>query len=780
MRRVISFLLALALIGTPSVARADAPLIANSPVMLVGSFGVGATISALYPSDNQSIAASFEWYADGSLISAAQSANLALGSDLAGKVVSAKVTLSKSGFADLIVDAPGARVFSSVPQGGGTMTYGDESVAQPGCFSPRPSGVATATVGWHLNFSCQPFNTNFGNTVEQSFRWFRNGEQIAGATQSSYRLQPADSGQNIWGAYQVTYANGFVFSESKKLRTAVPYQLTIAKPTIAGTVSAGSVLTAGTTGSDSQATISYQWFVDYAPVVGATSQTFTVGANDVGKAVQVIAIGQRSGYSPASSLSDPAAGSSVQAVNPMAAYSAVFRGYSQTATNYDISYVVSPTVDSATLARETALVRKAADFWRGEYTPAGVTVMYLTQSDAAWAEGVLAQHPSWSAGVPGGIRSWIERNSCGFALAFKADQRQIFIQCVRNGADSSINDQQVGPHEYSHWVQYEQTASLFLGTVPWLIEGQANFYGLALGIAPEDQTLSFINKSIAGHATQYDIYNGYQFADFKMLDLFQSGNVFDVQTMLTRGGTVWDQYAVGTLASEWLVAQYGHQRYVDWMKELLRTKGQGNDAERAANAVAFNTVYGFEFSQLPLYLTPYFAARSLQLRAAWAQQNQPSSSPSPQVGGGSGGSSSTPTPTATPTPTPLPTASPTVTASPSPTPKPTVTASPTPVATKPMAIAAFAAKTSTLSASQRTAISKQVRTIRPRQITCTALYSSKTTAKELVIFKSRAKNTCDYAKSSLKTVGKSASISVATAKTTKPAEVGKVYLNFKG
>lgn len=780
MRRVISFILALALIGAPSVARADAPLVANSPVMITGSFGLGATISAIYPTDDQSLTAAFEWYADGTRIVSAQSPTLLLSAELVGKVVTAKITLSKAGFANLVVDAPGARVHGSLPSGGGGMTYGDESVNSPGCFSPRASGVSEPKVGWLVNFSCQPFNSDFGNTVEQRFWWYRNGQQIAGASLSSYRLQSADAGQAIWGAYQVTFPNGFVFFESKKLRTVVPYELTIAKPTIGGSVTDGAVLTANTAGTDPAASLTYQWFSDYAPVTGATSSTFTARAGDLGKAVQVLVVAQRAGYSSVSRLSDPAGGGSVQDANPMAAYWAVYNGYSSTTTNYDISYVVSPTVTASTLTREKALVQKAADFWRGEYTPAGVTVMYLTQNDATWAEGVLAQNPSWSAGVPGGIRSWVERNSCGFALAFKADQRQIFIQCVRNGSDSSINDQQVGPHEYSHWVQYEQTPSLFLGTVPWLIEGQANFYGLALGIAPEDQTLSFINKSIAGHFTQYDIYNGYQFADFKMLDLFQSGNSFDVQTMLTRGGTVWDQYAVGTLVSEWLVAKYGHQRYVDWMKELLRTKGQGNDAERAANAVAFSTVYGFEYSQLGLFLTPYFAARSLQLRTAWAQQNQPTPSPSNQVGGGgsSGPSTQNPTPTQTPTPTATPT--PTPTASPSPTPKPSVTTSPNPTVIKPVAIAAFAAKSTALSSAQRTTITKQVKTIKPRQITCTALYSSKTTSRDLAIFKSRAHNTCHYAKSSLKSVGRSVSISVATVKTTKTAEVGKVYLNFKG
>ena len=770
MRRFISFLLAIALIGVPAVARADAPLVANSPVMVVGSFGVGSTISALYPTDDQALTASFEWYADGSKLASISTSTLLLGTDLVGKLVTAKVTLSKNGFVDLVLDLPGARVFGSLPANGGMMTYLDETVSQPGCFSPRANGVSTPTVGWQLWFSCQPYNTTFGTPVEQKFSWYRNGQQIAGATQSTYRLQAVDAGQSIWGAYQTTYSNGFVFSDAKKLRTSIPFQLTIAKPTIDGSVTVGTSLVASTAGSDPLATFSYQWFSDYVPIVGATSATYMPQSGDVGKAVQVLAIAQRDGYSAASRLSDPATGATVQPVNPMAAYSLVFNGYESTNTAYDIGYIVSPTVTADSLTREKALVQRAADFWRSEYTPAGVTVVYLTRDDATWAEGIVAQHPSWSSSIPGGIRSWIERNSCGFALAFKADQRQIFIECIRNGSESSVNDQQVGPHEYSHWVQYEQSSSLYLGRVPWLIEGQANFYGLALGIASEDPALSFINRSIAGHATQYDIYNGYQFADFKMLETFEAGNIFDVQTMLTRGGTVWDQYAVGTLVSEWLVSKYGHQKYVDWMKELLRTKGQDSETERVANAVAFSAVYGFEYRQLGLYVTPYFAARSQQLRNAWAQPNQSTpNSTTPGQGSGSGGVTN-----ATPTPTP--------TSSPTPAPTPKQTAKPVQPVVAPAAatLLAFSAKNTVLTSAQRAVISKKLKSIKSSQVVCAALYSPKTTAKDMATYKARAQNACAYAKSSLSKLGRSAKTLVTTRKTTKTSEVGRVSLTYKG
>jgi hypothetical protein len=751
-RNILAILLSLALVSAPTAALADTPVVPITPVTLAGSFGAGATLSAIYPQDDQTVSSSFEWFADGAKIDSAESSTLLLGNDLIGKRISAKVTLSKTGFANVVVDVVGARVFATLPtSSGGSMTWFDESVNTPGCFSPRASGVSTPTIGWQVWFSCNPYNTDFGTPIEQKFSWYRNGQQIDGANQSLYRLQSIDAGNSIWGVYQATFANGFVFAEAKKLRTAIPFQLQLAKPVIVGSLSLGSNLVASTTGSDPLASLSYQWFSDYAPVAGATSSNFTVRNADLGKAVQVLVIGQRDGHTSVSNLSDPVIGSNFQPVNAMDPYSKVFNGYQSTSTAYDISYLVSPNVSPAALAREKALVQKAADFWNSEYTPNGVTVLYVTKDDATWAEGFLSSRPSWSSRIPGGIRSWIESNSCGFALAFIADSKQVFIQCVRNGSESTLNDQQVGPHEYSHWVQYEQNSDLSLGTVPWLIEGQANFYGLALGIAPQDSMLKFVNKSIAGHATQYDIYNGYRFGEFKMLDLLQSGNSFDIQHMLTRGGTVWDKYAVGTLVSEWLVSKYGHQKYVDWMKELLRTKGLNNDAERAANATAFRDVFGFEYSQLGLHVAAYFAGRSQQLREAWSQN----------IEGQSGG------------------ASPAFFSAPGGFPMPIKPPAPSSTNINSAQVPAFSGKSTALTGSQRAFIFTKIQSGQIQQVTCTALYSANTSSRDLVIFKLRAKNTCAYAKTTLTELGRSGNIVVNVMKTKTTKKIGKVSLDVK-
>ena len=728
MKRVISIVLALLLLAAPAPAFAETKIEPNSPIVLVGSFAVGSSVSVLYPVNEPSIATTFQWFANEVPIASANGSSIAITQDLLSKVLSAKVTLKKQGSSDVEIQLKGAKVFSSAPSGG-TMGWNGEQVNQPGCFSPRPSGVPIR-IGWQLVFLCQPYNTNFGNDVQAKFSWYRNGQLIEQANAMAYRLQPQDAGQDIWGAYEVTYSNGFVFMESKKQASKILKTVVLAKPTILGSVKLNSTLLARTTGSDTSAQLSYQWYREYAPIAGATSSAYLVKQQDLGKALQVLVSASRDDFAPSTVLSAVVSSLTNTPVNAALAYSKIFKSYSPTQTAYDITYFTSPTVSEQSLDREKALVQRAADFWLPEYTPKGVTVLYITKDDASWAEKFLAERPSWSSGIPGGIRSWIDRNSCGFALAFKADQKQVFVQCVKNGAENSINDQQVGPHEYSHWFQYEQTPNLYLNKVPWLIEGQANFFGLALGIAPEDLSLSFINTSLAGHATQFDMSNGYKFADFKMLDILQSTDMVDVQILLDRGGTVWDQYALGTLLSEWLVLNYGVPKYLNYTKNLLKNKGSNTASEEEANALAFKSEFGFEFNQLAIHAGPYLAARAAQLRSAWAETR-----------------------------------------------KNDITF-PTKGSTQLLPV--FAAKSKVLNQNQRDWIEKRIGDGPILSLVCDVKLTAKTKPTELALFKSQAKAACDYASAGIAKQSRTVKVQIKTSKSTKTADAGKVFISFGG
>jgi hypothetical protein len=467
--------------------------------------------------------------------------------------------------------------------------------------------------------ACDPFNNSFGGPSISEYSWYRNGTLVSSSASNTYRLASSDVGQSIWGVYKGTWSNGFVFTEIKRLNEPIPGVLKTTIPTITGAIKAGSKLTAKTTGWDSSATLTYQWFKDYFPISGATKSTYQLTQADLGKAIQVVVSGQKTGFTPASAVSG-IVGVRQSSPNAALAYSKVNQEVFTSGSSFDIGYLSSSAVTADSLTREKSLVTRAANFWSAEYTPTQVTVVYLTKSDATWAENLVSQNPGWSSHIPGGITWWINTYNCGFALAFKVESKQVFIQCVRNGSESTLADRQVGPHEYTHWVQYAQTPNLFLSSVPWLIEGQANFYGLALGVASVEASLKTVNVSLAQQATQFDIYNGYKFADFKILSLLKAGNTNTNSILLRRSGTVWDQYFIGSLISEWLVKNFGNAAYTAWMKALLRNQGANSTEQVANNAVAFRDAFGFDYDKLALYAAPYLAARSDELKAAWGKR----------------------------------------------------------------------------------------------------------------------------------------------------------------
>ena len=71
-----------------------------------------------------------------------------------------------------------------------------------------------------------------------------------------------------------------------------------ATPTITGTPVVDEVLSATSTGWAAGTTLSYQWFVDNTPVVGATSSTFTPDYSAVGLTVRVQVTGANGALSP--------------------------------------------------------------------------------------------------------------------------------------------------------------------------------------------------------------------------------------------------------------------------------------------------------------------------------------------------------------------------------------------------------------------------------------------------------------------------------------------------
>jgi hypothetical protein len=71
-----------------------------------------------------------------------------------------------------------------------------------------------------------------------------------------------------------------------------------------GTPAVGSVVMAQIGGWPAGTSVTYQWLRDDVPIGGATSPSFGIPASLVGSSLRVLATGNRTGYSAASSVSE--------------------------------------------------------------------------------------------------------------------------------------------------------------------------------------------------------------------------------------------------------------------------------------------------------------------------------------------------------------------------------------------------------------------------------------------------------------------------------------------
>jgi len=142
--------------------------------------------------------------------------------------------------------------------------------------------------------------------------WFRNGVQIAGATERTYRLTTADDGATI------TYRDTVTLGGNTVVLNSLPYPgtgseadpddqpaaLAAQTPTVSGTARVGLKLTAKT-GDWGQPGIAftYKWLRNGVSISGATAASYTLTASDYAKTLSVLVSGTKPGFSPAASTS---------------------------------------------------------------------------------------------------------------------------------------------------------------------------------------------------------------------------------------------------------------------------------------------------------------------------------------------------------------------------------------------------------------------------------------------------------------------------------------------
>ena len=169
-------------------------------------------------------------------------------------------------------------------------------VDSPATGTPTISG--TTQVGETLTADTSDIaDANGLSNVQYKYQWLADDADISGATNATYTLVAEDEGKAIKVQVSFTDDEGnaeTLISEATDAVAAAPTPNSPATgaPTINGTAQMGETLTADTSGvidADGLSNVQYeyQWLADDADITGATNATYTLVAEDEGKAIKV-------------------------------------------------------------------------------------------------------------------------------------------------------------------------------------------------------------------------------------------------------------------------------------------------------------------------------------------------------------------------------------------------------------------------------------------------------------------------------------------------------------
>lgn len=153
--------------------------------------------------------------------------------------------------------------------------------------------------------------------VELTYRWYRSGKAIAGATSDTYRLQAGDLGKTIKAKVTGRLAGYAAATRtSKSTKKVAALLISAVKPMVSNTTTAadpsavaprvGSVLTlAAGPWSPQEVTLRYQWYRSGKVIKNATDLSYMLTSADRGKTITVKVTGSMPGHRTASAISKP-------------------------------------------------------------------------------------------------------------------------------------------------------------------------------------------------------------------------------------------------------------------------------------------------------------------------------------------------------------------------------------------------------------------------------------------------------------------------------------------
>jgi hypothetical protein len=187
--------------------------------------------------------------------------------------------------------------------------YGNDYTVNPGLISIHPIPLITGVVKVGSRLTAHPGSWS-PSTVKLSYRWYRSGVAISGATRSTFTLTKSDLNRDIAVRVTGSKAGYTTVGESSAATAVAPGTFTkAATPTITGTPVIGSVLTSrrGTWSPSSSVSYGYQWLANGTPIAGATGAAYRLASRDAGNQISLRVTANKTAYTKAVRTSAPTA-----------------------------------------------------------------------------------------------------------------------------------------------------------------------------------------------------------------------------------------------------------------------------------------------------------------------------------------------------------------------------------------------------------------------------------------------------------------------------------------